>query len=222
MTGSGLNHNFYSIFNAQYSTKGENMKKILLLILFLTTLVLGCNQNKQRNSMSDSTISSDSIIVAQINTNMGTIECELLPLIAPKASENFIELAKKGYYNGLTIHRVIENFMIQGGDPNGNGTGGASAWGGFFDDEFNQDIKFDSAGILAMANRGPNTNGSQFFITLAATPWLNYHHTIFGRVVGGMDVLREIGKVKTTKPYDMPVTKVVIDSVTIIHRVKDK
>jgi cyclophilin family peptidyl-prolyl cis-trans isomerase len=196
------------------------MKKILLLILFLTTLVLGCNQNKQRNAMSDSTISSDSIIVVQINTKMGTIECELLPQIAPKASENFIELAKKGYYNGLTFHRVIENFMIQGGDPNGNGTGGASTWGGFFDDEFNQDIKFDSAGILAMANRGPNTNGSQFFITLAATPWLNYHHTIFGKVVGGMDVLKQIGKVEITKPYDMPVTKVIIDSVTVVHRAK--
>jgi len=197
------------------------MKKISLLILFLTTLVLGCNQNKQGNSMSDSSISSDSVIVAQIKTSMGTIECELLTLVAPKACENFIGLAKKGYYNGLTIHRVIANFMIQGGDPNGNGTGGQSVWGGFFDDEFNQDIKFDSAGILAMANRGPNTNGSQFFITLAATPWLNYHHTIFGKVVGGMDVLKNIGMVKTTKPYDMPVNKVLIDSITIVHRAKN-
>ena len=196
------------------------MKKILLLISFLTTLVLGCNQKGK--TMSDSTISADSIIVAQINTNMGTIECELLPQVAPKACDNFIGLAKKGYYNGLTFHRVIENFMIQGGDPNGNGTGGQSVWGGFFDDEFNQDIKFDSAGVLAMANRGPNTNGSQFFITLAATPWLNYHHTIFGKVIGGMDVVKEIGKVKTTKPYDMPVNKIVIDSVTIVHRAKNK
>jgi cyclophilin family peptidyl-prolyl cis-trans isomerase len=198
------------------------MKKLLIIIPFLTTLVLGCNINRQGKSMSDSTISSDSIIVAQINTNMGTIECELLPQVAPKASDNFIGLAKKEYYKGLTFHRVIENFMIQGGDPNGNGTGGQSVWGGFFDDEFNQDIKFDSAGVLAMANRGPNTNGSQFFITLAATPWLNYHHTIFGKVIAGMDVLKEIGKVKTTKPYDMPVKKVVIDSVTIVHRAKNK
>jgi cyclophilin family peptidyl-prolyl cis-trans isomerase len=198
------------------------MKKILLIIFFLTTLVLGCNQNRQGKSMSDSTISSDSIIVAQINTNMGTIECELLPLVAPKASDNFIGLAKKGYYNGLTFHRVIENFMIQGGDPNGNGTGGESVWGGFFDDEFNQDIKFDSAGVIAMANRGPNTNGSQFFITLTATSYLNYHYTIFGKVIGGMDVVKEIGKVKTTKPYDMPVTKVVIDSVAIVHMAKSK
>lgn len=196
------------------------MKKILLLVSFLTTLVLGCNQKGK--TMSDSTISADSIIVAQINTNMGTIECELLPDVAPKACDNFIGLAKKGYYNGLIFHRVIENFMIQGGDPNGNGTGGESIWGGFFDDEFNQDIKFDSAGVLAMANRGPNTNGSQFFITLEATPWLNYHHTIFGKVVGGMDVLKEIGKVKTTQPYDMPVNKIVIDSITIVHRAKNK
>ncbi|MDR3627507.1 MAG: peptidylprolyl isomerase [Ignavibacteriaceae bacterium] len=198
------------------------MKKLLIIIPFLTTLVLGCNLNRQGKSMSDSTISPDSIIVAQINTNMGTIECELLPQVAPKASDNFIGLAKKGYYNGLTFHRVIENFMIQGGDPNGNGTGGQSVWGDFFDDEFNESIKFDSAGVLAMANRGPNTNGSQFFITLAATPWLNYHHTIFGKVIAGMDVLKEIGKVKTTKPYDMPEVKVVIDSVTVVHRAKNK
>jgi cyclophilin family peptidyl-prolyl cis-trans isomerase len=196
------------------------MRKILLIIPFLTTLVLGCNQNRQGNAMSDSTISSDSIIVAQINTSMGTIECQLFTDVAPKASENFIGLAKKGYYNGLTFHRIIENFMIQGGDPNGNGTGGQSVWGGFFDDEFNQNVKFDGAGVLAMANRGPNTNGSQFFITLAATPWLNYHHTIFGKVIGGMDVVTAMGKVNTTKPYDMPVTKIVIDSVTIVHRAK--
>jgi cyclophilin family peptidyl-prolyl cis-trans isomerase len=196
------------------------MRKILLIIPFLTTLVLGCNQNRQGNAMSDSTISSDSIIVAQINTSMGTIECQLLTDVAPKASENFIDLAKKGYYNGLTFHRVIENFMIQGGDPNGNGTGGQSVWGGFFDDEFNQNVKFDAAGVLAMANRGPNTNGSQFFVTLAATPWLNFHHTIFGKVIAGMDVVKAMGKVNTTKPYDMPVTKIVIDSVTIVHRAK--
>jgi cyclophilin family peptidyl-prolyl cis-trans isomerase len=197
------------------------MKKILLLIPFLTTLVLGCNQNKGK-SMSDSTISKDSIIVVQIKTSMGTIECELLPEVAPKASDNFIGLAKKGYYNGLTFHRVIENFMIQGGDPNGNGTGGQSVWGGFFDDEFNQNVKFDSDGVLAMANRGPNTNGSQFFITLAPTPWLNYHHTIFGKVIGGMDIVKAMGKVATTKPYDMPVTKIVIDSITVVHKAKNK
>ena len=198
------------------------MKKVLIITLFLTTLVLGCNLNKQGRSMSDSTISADSIIVAQINTSMGTIECQLLPEVAPKACDNFIGLSKKGFYNGLTFHRVIENFMIQGGDPNGNGTGGESVWGGFFDDEFNQEIKFDAAGVLAMANRGPNTNGSQFFITLAPTPWLNFHHTIFGKVIGGMDVVKAMGKVQTTKPYDMPVTKIVIDSVTIVHRAKNK
>jgi peptidylprolyl isomerase len=196
--------------------------KYILLITFLltTTLVFGCNLNKGK-SMSDSTISADSIIVAQINTSMGTMECQLLPEVAPKACDNFIGLAKKGYYNGLTFHRVIENFMIQGGDPNGNGTGGQSVWGGFFDDEFNQNVKFDAPGVLAMANRGPNTNGSQFFITLAATPWLNFHHTIFGKIISGMDVLTAIGKVKTTKPYDMPETKIVIDSVTIVHRAKN-
>lgn len=197
------------------------MKQILLITFLLTTtLVFGCNLNKGK-AMSDSTISADSIIVAQINTSMGTMECQLFPDIAPKACDNFIGLAKKGYYNGLTFHRVIESFMIQGGDPNGNGTGGQSVWGSFFDDEFNQNVKFDSPGILAMANRGPNTNGSQFFITLAPTPWLNYHHTIFGKIISGMDVLTAIGKVKTTKPYDMPETKIVIESVTIVHRAKN-
>ncbi len=191
------------------------MKKIFLF-LFLTSLVLGCKQSKSngQNSMNDSTI------VAVIKTNMGTIECELLPDVAPKAVQNFVGLADKGYYDSLTFHRVIEKFMIQGGDPNGNGTGGQSIWGGVFDDEFNQNFTFDSAGVMAMANRGPNTNGSQFFITLAPTPWLNFHFTIFGRVIGGMDVVKEIGKVPTTKPYDMPVNRIIMESVKIEHRAK--
>lgn len=191
------------------------MKKIFLF-LFLTSLVLGCKQSKSngQNSMNDSTI------VAVINTNMGTIECELLPDVAPKAVQNFVGLAERGYYDSLTFHRVIDKFMIQGGDPNGNGTGGQSIWGGVFDDEFNQNITFDSAGVMAMANRGPNTNGSQFFITLAPTPWLNYHFTIFGKVIGGMDVVNAIGKVQTTKPYDMPVKPIIMESVKIEHRPK--
>ncbi len=191
------------------------MKKLLLFIL-LTSLVLGCKQTKSngQNSMNDSTT------VAVIKTNMGTIECELLPEVAPKAVQNFVGLAEKGYYDSLTFHRVIEHFMIQGGDPNGNGTGGQSIWGGFFDDEFNQSYTFDSAGVMAMANRGPNTNGSQFFITLEPTPWLNYHFTIFGRVIAGMDVVKTIGKIPTSKPFDKPVNPVVMESVTIEHWAK--
>jgi cyclophilin family peptidyl-prolyl cis-trans isomerase len=197
--------------------------KNLVLFLFLTTLVLGCNQsntNNRQDAMKDSTKTADSTTVAVIKTNMGTIECELFTQVAPKAVENFAGLAEKGYYNGIIFHRVIDKFMIQGGDPTGTGSGGQSLWGGFFDDEFNQNYKFDSAGVLAMANMGPNTNGSQFFITLVPTPWLNFHHTIFGKVISGMDVVSAIGKVATTKPMNKPVNKVFMESVTIVHRPK--
>ena len=127
-----------------------------------------------------------------LETNQGNIEIELMPEVAPKACENFMKLAEKGYYNGLIFHRVIKGFMIQGGDPTGTGSGGESIWGHSFEDELTPVAKFDSAGILAMANAGPDTNGSQFFITCAATPWLNMHHTIFGQVVAGLEVVQKI------------------------------
>ena len=116
-----------------------------------------------------------------LETTQGTIELELFKNIAPKAVENFTTHVKNGYYNGIAFHRIIKNFMIQGGDPTGTGRGGESIWGGKFKDEF-KNKTFDRLGVLAMANRGPNTNGSQFFITTAPTPWLNGHHTIFGEV----------------------------------------
>jgi cyclophilin family peptidyl-prolyl cis-trans isomerase len=144
---------------------------------------------------------------------MGTIEVSLFRADAPKTVENFIGLAKKGYYNGISFHRVIDNFMIQGGDPTGTGSGGESFYGKMFEDEISPKAKFDRAGILAMANAGPNTNGSQFFITLVPTPWLNGHHTIFGEVVNGMDIVKAIGKVKTSKPGDKPETPVVMKKV---------
>ena len=127
-----------------------------------------------------------------LETNQGTIEIKLMPDIAPKACENFTKLAEKGYYNGLIFHRVIKNFMIQGGDPTGTGAGGNSIWGKPFADEFDPNAKFDKPGILAMANAGPNSNGSQFFITTAKAPWLEMHHTIFGKVVSGYDVVQKI------------------------------
>ena len=190
--------------------------KNFIFILILATAVIGCQQSNTggQKSMNDTTY------IAVIQTNMGTIKCELFPNVAPKAVENFVGLSDKGYYNKLIFHRVIDKFMIQGGDPNGNGTGGQSIWSGTFDDEFNENYKFDSAGVMAYANRGPNTNGSQFFITLEPTPWLNFHFTIFGKVIDGMDVVRAIGKVKTTKPYDKPVTPVVMDSVYVEREVK--
>ncbi len=120
------------------------------------------------------------------------IEIKLFPEVAPKACENFTKLVEKGYYNGLIFHRVIKNFMIQGGDPSGTGTGGNSIWAKPFEDEVSPDVKFDKPGLLAMANAGPNTNGSQFFVTTAKTPWLNMHHTIFGEVSLGYDVVQKI------------------------------
>lgn len=130
--------------------------------------------------------------VVVLETNQGAIEIELMPLVAPRAYENFTKLIEQGYYNGIIFHRVIKGFMIQGGDPTGTGTGGESAWGKPFADEVSSDVTFDSPGILAMANAGPNTNGSQFFITCAKTPWLNMHHTIFGKVISGYDVVQKI------------------------------
>ncbi len=191
------------------------------LSLFFIALVffLGCKQS-QSNGQENSMVSPDSILVAVMKTNMGTIELQLLPDIAPKAVRNFVGLTNQGYYDSLTFHRVINNFMIQGGDPTGTGEGGKSIYGGLFEDEFNQNFKFDSAGVLAMANAGPNTNGSQFFITLAATPWLNFHYTIFGKVINGIDVVKEIGKVPTSKPNDKPIKPVIIEKMTIETRPK--
>ena len=153
--------------------------------------------------------------IGVIETSMGTIEVELDRKDAPKTVENFVRLAKKGYYNGVIFHRVIDGFMIQGGDPTGTGSGGESIYGKPFEDEFVPTLKHDVPGILSMANAGPNTNGSQFFITLVPTPWLDGKHTIFGKVIKGMDVVRAIGKVKTTKPGDRPVNDVVMKKVSV-------
>lgn len=137
-----------------------------------------------------------------IETSMGDITVEIDADAAPKAATNFIVLAQMGFYNGLKFHRVIPDFMIQGGDPNGNGTGGSSVFGESFEDEQN-DMQM-VRGVLAMANRGPNTNGSQFFIVTAeATPWLQGRHTIFGKVTDGMDTVDAISKV-ARDGNDMP------------------
>jgi len=135
--------------------------------------------------------------VVVLETNQGNIEIKLKNDIAPKTCENFTKLVEKGYYNGLIFHRVIKGFMIQGGDPTGTGAGGTSIWGKPFEDEVTPSATFDGPGILAMANAGPNTNGSQFFITCAKTPWLNMRHTIFGEVVSGLDVVQKIENTAT-------------------------
>jgi len=190
------------------------MKNITILILFLSFLVAVNAQDKKGTTASK----KDKKTIAVIKTNMGDNEIELFAKQTPKTVDNFVQLAKKGYYKGIIFHRVISNFMIQGGDPTGTGRGGESAWGGKFEDEIVSSLVFDKAGILAMANAGPGTNGSQFFITLAPTPWLNGHHTIFGRVIKGMDVVNTIGKVKTSKPGDKPVKDVVMKDVVIEYR----
>jgi peptidylprolyl isomerase len=142
--------------------------------------------------------------VVVLETNQGNIEVKLFEDIAPKACESFKGLAEKGYYNGIVFHRIIKSFMIQGGDPTGTGSGGESLWGKDFADEFSPKVSFSKPGLLAMANRGPATNGSQFFITTVPTPWLNNRHTIFGEVVAGYDVVQKLEGVKVG-PGDRPV-----------------
>ena len=152
--------------------------------------------------------------VATIKTNAGDIVVELYPDIAPKAVENFMTHAKNGYYDGVIFHRVMRKFMIQGGDPTGTGRGGESIWKKPFQDEFKPNVIFDRAGILAMANRGPNTNGSQFFITTVPTPWLNGRHTIFGEVIEGIDVLKSIENTQTDS-RDKPLSEQKIITIEI-------
>jgi peptidyl-prolyl cis-trans isomerase A (cyclophilin A) len=148
---------------------------------------------------------------ANVRTNQGSFTIELFDDRAPKTAQNFIDLAEKGFYDGIIFHRVIEGFMIQGGDPTGTGRGGP---GYTIPDEFHAELQHTEEGILSMANAGPNTGGSQFFITLAATPWLDGKHAIFGKVVDGMEVVRTIGST-VTGPGDRPVEDVVMDSVKI-------
>jgi cyclophilin family peptidyl-prolyl cis-trans isomerase len=148
---------------------------------------------------------------ATFNTNCGAITVELLAAQAPVTVNNFVFLAREGFYDGVIFHRIIAGFMLQGGDPTGTGSGGP---GYKFQDEFDPSLTFAQPGILAMANAGPGTNGSQFFITLAPTPHLNGAHTIFGRVVGGGDVVDTIGKVRTGAS-DRPVEPVVIETIEI-------
>ena len=181
--------------------------------------------------------------VAVMHTNMGDIKIKLFPDKTPKTAENFITHAKNGYYNGLKFHRVIKDFMIQGGDPLGTGIGGESIWGGNFEDEFDTELH-NLRGALSMANAGPNTNGSQFFIVqaneapanmleqmeelvdsgfprdiieayreLGGTPWLDFRHTVFGQVFEGMDIVDNIAAVKTVN--DVPCDDVIITSIDI-------
>lgn len=177
---------------------------------------------------------------AILETSYGDIKIQLFPDQAPMTVENFVRLAQKGYYNGTIFHRVISDFMIQGGDPKGNGTGGTSIWGHPFEDEFSREL-FNLRGALSMANSGPNTNGSQFFIVQnknmpkryirqmepagypkeiihaykqGGTPWLDGRHTVFGQVIDGMDVVDKIAKAKKDK-MDKPLEAITIKNIEI-------
>nr|GMD69531.1 peptidyl-prolyl cis-trans isomerase CYP71 [Ipomoea batatas] len=149
-----------------------------------------------------------------LHTTMGDIHMKLYPEECPKTVENFTTHCRNGYYDNLIFHRVIRNFMVQTGDPLGDGTGGQSIWGREFEDEFHKSLRHDRPFTVSMANAGPNTNGSQFFITTVATPWLDNKHTVFGRVLKGMDVIQAIEKVKVDK-NDKPYQDVKILNVTV-------
>ena len=207
------------------------MKKVFLLLLAMVLMTGSClaasgnaSGNERTTSVQDGPAVKDvhkdvhkgdkKMVnrIAVFETNLGNFSVELFEDETPITTENFIDLAEKGFYDGVIFHRVIDGFMIQGGDPEGTGMGGP---GYTIEDEFVDDLRFDGEGILAMANTGmPHTGGSQFFITLDKTPWLNGHHTIFGKVKEGMDVVRRIGHSETDMA-DRPLEYVVIKTIEI-------
>lgn len=239
----------------------NNRRVILLMFLIIAIIsIVGCKStlenkdvNNENNQIGGVELNLEQLQmpkvgeeVAIIKTNHGEIKVRLFPEVAPKAVENFKTHAKDGYYNGVTFHRVMEDFMIQGGDPQGTGRGGESIWGKPFEDEFHNDYR-NFYGALSMANAGPGTNGSQFFIVqksdtekqsmdqlkaaiedglnedvveayekLGGTSWLDFNHTVFGQVYDGMDVVNEIAKVKTGQA-NMPIEPVVMEKVEIVE-----
>lgn len=180
----------------------KHLKTLLLLLglgLFLEASSLHDSLSKQSSAKN-----KNPVVVMQ--TSQGTLTLELFADIAPLAVENFLTHVKNGYYDGLVFHRIIKGFMIQGGDPTGTGRGGESIWNKPFKDEFAANLVFNRKGLLAMANSGPSTNGSQFFITVAPTPWLNGRHTIFGEVTSGYDNVRKLEMIEVSagdnRPYE--------------------
>ncbi|RVX68243.1 Peptidyl-prolyl cis-trans isomerase-like 1 [Exophiala mesophila] len=156
-----------------------------------------------------------------LETSMGPITVELYNDHAPKTCKNFATLVQRNYYNGVIFHRIIPDFMIQTGDPTGTGRGGTSIYGDKFEDEIHASLKHTGAGILSMANSGKDTNGSQFFITLAPTPWLDGKHTIFGRVKSGLKLVQRLGLVKTNSD-DRPLDEVKIIRAKVVDATQDE
>jgi len=230
------------------------MKKWGILIAVVFMVLSGCGTtDSKKNSKGDSSMAEKTLYpqlvkeaqenetVVEMETSLGTITIKLFPDLAPKAVENFVTHAKNGYYEGVIFHRVIEDFMIQGGDPQGTGMGGESIYGKPFEDEFSERL-FHFRGALSMANSGPNTNGSQFFIVqntnvsedmmkqmkdagypkeaidyygeVGGTPWLDYRHTVFGQVIDGMDVVDKIASVEKG-PQDKPLEDIVIKKISV-------
>lgn len=181
----------------------------LLGLMSFLLISTGCSANSATDIKETSKAGKT---VAVFETSMGDFTVELETQKAPKTSQNFIDLAKKGFYDGIIFHRIIDGFMIQGGDPTGTGRGGP---GYTIPDEFDSTLKHDQAGILSMANAGPNTGGSQFFITLVPTPHLDGRHAVFGKVIKGMDVVKAIGKVATDRS-DRPIVPVTIKKIQIV------
>lgn len=233
------------------------MKKIMMLAILLAILLGACSGEEAETAPEETTAETESRavevdgypqlsaeiaeneVLVEMNTSMGAIQIKLFPEIAPKTVENFLTHAEEGYYDGLTFHRVIEDFMLQGGDPTGTGGGGESIYGAPFEDEFHEHL-FNIRGALSMANAGPGTNGSQFFIVQAPPVpedklagdypeeirkayleqggafWLDGKHTVFGQVIEGMDVVDAIAAVETMQ--EKPVEDVTIDSIEILQQ----
>jgi len=186
----------------------KSIKIILLAILLMTFAGKGFSKTiKQEGNI----LTDDKNVVVKFETTMGDFKVKLFIDKAPVTAGNFKSLIEQGFYDGIIFHRVIDGFMIQGGDPTGTGRGGSKQ---IIPDEFGEGLKHDKKGMLSMANSGPNTGSSQFFITLAPTPWLDGKHAIFGEVIEGMDIVEKIGKTQVGAG-DRPVTEVKIIKVTI-------
>lgn len=184
------------------------------VVLFLCFLAAGCAGNIPNKTQAELLTKKEAKIVKiKIETTKGDIDADLFSEDAPKTVENFATLTKKGFYDGIIFHRVIPDFMIQTGDPTGTGRGGP---GYTFPDEFSPKLRHDKPGMLSMANSGPHTNGSQFFITEVPTPWLDHKHSVFGRVTQGMDVVERIANASRDR-NDKPIETIAMKKVTVLE-----
>ncbi len=186
---------------------------VIALYLFIPKENAMASANTPGSGPTPSTLQLPDVVKVRITTTLGVIEADLYGKEVPRTVGNFVTLAQKGFYNGIVFHRVIPDFMIQTGDPDGNGTGGP---GYKFADEFAPGLKHDGPGVFSMANSGPNTNGSQFFITDKATPWLDRKHSVFGKVTSGLDVVHKIATAPTGR-NDRPKDEIRMEKVEILN-----